>query len=959
MNFRSSTAWFFLSCLILFLTEGNIVALSLPFTPPVRNYSVSSYKAGMQNWAIDQDEDGILYVGNAMGLLEFDGTSWILHPLPTKGIIRSVLVGKDGRIYVGAFEEFGYFQRMPDNSLKYVSLSGRLLDYSMHNEEIWTILQRESEVIFHSFGCLFLYRDDKVEAIPLDGLYTPVADIHGTIYFHKGNAGLYKLDSDHLTEVSSPGNLIHDLIKILPLGNGRYVFITPSDGLFVGDFSSLKKFHTDADAIFKSHPVNKAILTQGGDLVLGTISNGILALDKEGHQVWHLNSETKLQNNTVLGLFCDPSGNIWAALDDGISYIQSNLGVYIFEPSQRKIGMVYDVLARNDSSAYIASNQGLYYAKGPNISLIPDLSGQTWFLKDWNGNIICGHNNGTYLIQGKSFRRIPGPGSGLCFKELDLYGSPGFMEGTYANPVIFKTNADGSFAIQPVSGDVHLTQNLVQDHLGNIWAQHLRKGIYRFRLSEDGSSAEHVRRFSKIGNDRVLKYSLFKLKGRVVMTDGDNFYTYADLRDTIVLFQELNDQLSGIKGVTSVCPLKNNEYWFCGSESAYFVKDDGSRLHVIREFPFSMFSSSSYDGRYSFVYNKDTDESYLCMNNAIGLITRRALDSCKDSTCTKSLMIRSFHVSCRKMALDSLMSLSAPIKVPYKYNSISISFCYPDYSQTVYRIRYRIGRHPNGIWNDLPSQNVFRENDLRPGNYVIEAEAYDSVRTLSSLRFCFEVCRPWYLKSIFIILFALLSITFIILIIWLFLQVAIKRKEREWLVQDAYSQVEQALKSRDILSVDKEMLEKDLIDKSKELSTEVLYNSSLRQSISALREDIQRLYLDGKINKSNRDILMSHVVNSIESDEENWLRFQIHFDRIHEGFLSSLKREYPSLTSTDMRFCAMLKLNQSTKEIAQQLNISTRGVDAARYRIRKKLGLAPEESLTGFIINFKGRSTLK
>ena len=81
--------------------------------------------------------------------------------------------------------------------------------------------------------------------------------------------------------------------------------------------------------------------------------------------------------------------------------------------------------------------------------------------------------------------------------------------------------------------------------------------------------------------------------------------------------------------------------------------------------------------------------------------------------------------------------------------------------------------------------------------------------------------------------------------------------------------------------------------------------------------------------------------------------FQANFDRIHENFFRNLYQQYPDLTAGDLRFCALLRLIMPTKEIAKLLNISVRGVDAARYRLRKKFNLSQEDSLTDFMINFK------
>ena len=80
--------------------------------------------------------------------------------------------------------------------------------------------------------------------------------------------------------------------------------------------------------------------------------------------------------------------------------------------------------------------------------------------------------------------------------------------------------------------------------------------------------------------------------------------------------------------------------------------------------------------------------------------------------------------------------------------------------------------------------------------------------------------------------------------------------------------------------------------------------------------------------------------------------FRRNLDRMDEKFFVKLQNAYPSLTSADLRFCALLRMNLSTKEIANTLNLTTRGVESARYRLRKKFGLEASDSLTGFIINF-------
>jgi DNA-binding CsgD family transcriptional regulator len=86
--------------------------------------------------------------------------------------------------------------------------------------------------------------------------------------------------------------------------------------------------------------------------------------------------------------------------------------------------------------------------------------------------------------------------------------------------------------------------------------------------------------------------------------------------------------------------------------------------------------------------------------------------------------------------------------------------------------------------------------------------------------------------------------------------------------------------------------------------------------------------------------------------EMQWEVFEKHFESVHEEFLKRLKATYPDLTPRELKLCAYLRLNISSKEIATLMNISTRGVEISRYRLRKKLLLEHDTNLTDFIVSF-------
>lgn len=185
---------FFISCNLL---QGS----SIPFSPIVKSYPVSDYNAGIQNWSIAQDKRGVMYFGNNSGLLEFDGSTWRLYELPQKGIVRAIYISEDDKIFVGSYEEFGYFIRTPYNTLEYHSLKSQVRNFTFHNDEIWDIVCVQGEIVFQSFGSLFFYNGHSVEGIRLSDLPLNLFQVGKTVYSQRINGGLCVLSGRKLKEL--------------------------------------------------------------------------------------------------------------------------------------------------------------------------------------------------------------------------------------------------------------------------------------------------------------------------------------------------------------------------------------------------------------------------------------------------------------------------------------------------------------------------------------------------------------------------------------------------------------------------------------------------------------------------------------------------------------------------------------------------------------------------------------
>ena len=141
--------------------------------------------------------------------------------------------------------------------------------------------------------------------------------------------------------------------------------------------------------------------------------------------------------------------------------------------------------------------------------------------------------------------------------------------------------------------------------------------------------------------------------------------------------------------------------------------------------------------------------------------------------------------------------------------------------------------------------------------------------------------------------------------------------------------------------------------KEKELANTTMLVIQKNNFLIKLQSDLTNICsTSGKeLAKNNVNLLITKIGKEIDS-EKQWKVFNMHIEQVYEDLFKKLIENYPDLTPRELNLCAYLRMNISSKEIATLMNISARGVEISRYRIRKKLRLDREANLTEFMINF-------
>lgn len=932
-------------------------AQDIPFIPPVYNYTTDHYDAGNQNWAIAQGSNGVIYFGNDNGLLSYDGVNWKLHNLPNNLSVKSIFIDSHDhyeRIYVGSFEEFGYFESNETNQLIYHTLRHRIAKYQFHNDEIWNIYPFNGKLYFQSFSTIFVYDGKEIriqKPYPAVLYFFPV----GKKMFAQliGN-DFCLFDGENFHPVFTRDRWNDDnVIALLPFKDD-WLVVTSKNGLY--RFSekgfTLTPWNIPAWKELKQSTINRAIVS-GDSYIFGTINSGIFAINKDGEKIWHIDRGNGLNNNTVLSLFRDRDHTIWAALDNGISNIRTHSPLSFFEPADSQIGPVEDILFHNNR-LYLATNQGVYSYSDTdgNLFRIPGFDIQSWFIKSFDNQVFVGHNLGTSLLQ--DFHETPIPGAhtgGMDIKEATINGKDILLESSYTSLFVYKQDSAGKWSFShAVEGFSDLIKNLEIDHAGNIWAGHMYKGVYRLKLDEELRKAVEIESYQSFDSTQVSTYrpiKVMKLRGRIVFADGNRFFTYDDIEHRVIPFDPLNNDLPGFADTHRIIPVNDNLFWFIRHKEYVLVEYSKNKYVIKDRIPYSILNNPPNVGRANILVTGDKS-SYFCMNGGIGKYSFS--ERYPEVKTDLQIAFITFHN--RNNDQRFYLNPSQKGTISYQNNNITFRFLYPEFSKKIFQVESYLQGYDSRWINTDGSRSAYYHN-LPAGDYTLSARIKDSSgKVLSAVNYSFRIKNPWYKTGWAYLLYALFIGSLAGFLIRKQTQRIIRKKHKLFAEQENRRLAQIERQEKEITALQNEKLEAELTYKGKELASAAMMLINHSEFLKGLQENIQSLILAGKINRTEGNELVSIIGKNLPEEDE-WSLFQRNFDLIHKNFFRNLKERYPSLTPTDLKLCALLRLNYSSKEIAEMLNISIRGVEAARYRLRKKLNFSETENLVDFMIKFQ------
>ncbi|MDF1866643.1 MAG: triple tyrosine motif-containing protein [Saprospiraceae bacterium] len=945
-------------------------------SPSVTNFPRSEYHAGTQNWLIKQDDRGLLYFANNKGLLEFDGTNWETYPLPKKTIVRSFSFAPDKKLYVGGQNEMGYLGTEGNGKKEYVSLVDLIPKEWKNFDDIWKIFIQSDEIIFCAEKVLLKYANNEITVIQPPTRFENFFKLNNKIYVQDKEEGLFYLENDQLFSVSSNSILSKKrIVALLPHLENKALIITALNGLYLMDDSQITPWQTASSKfLIDYHPYCATQLTDGR-YAIGTSENGLILINQEGQLISHINKNKGLQNNTILSIFQDTQKNLWLGLDNGIDYVEINTPFSIIRSEEGIEGTGYAVTVHNDK-LYLGTNQGVFYSEWNDennpltfnkFKSVQGTNGQVWNFNKLGENVIISqHKGASYLNESSAqpFSYIQG-----SWKFLPLSLHPEYViEGTYTGLNLYKkgnTNPQDYSNLQfirKLEGFNESSRIMDQDKDGNIWVSHAHKGLYKIKLSNELESIEKITFYTtKQGLPTDLFINVVKFKNQLFFTTPQGIYKYEQESDRFIKEEQFEKIFGSNPNVHRLIEDKTGNIWFSVNNDFGVLKvEENGVFNKLELVYFNQIQEELVDG-FEQVYAYDDHNIFIGSEKGF-IHYNPSLQN--DKTFPFQILIRKVTSITEKDSTifwGNLGDQSTEVKRTFsdKMNDFRFSFSAPYYEKINY-VRYRfLLKGFDDTWSDWSDKTEKEYTNLSAGDYEFSVQAINAYGKESDQAvFTFTILPPWYLTLYAKLGYLLLTITVLQSLIRFIRKNEQKKREeleleqsRELEQKEAEHKKEVEKSENEIILLRNQKLKDDINHKTSQLASATMHLVQKGEILLQLKSDLNQLLKSASQENKKKIQQISRVIEADIRLDNNWEQFELYFDQVHENFFKRLRKRFPELTPKDQKLCAYLRMNLSTKEIAPLLNISVRGVEISRYRLRKKLSLDSEMNLVGFIMD--------
>lgn len=911
------------------------------------NYSNEQYKLVVQNWHIEQDNKHVMFIANAQGVVIFNGFYWQLIKLPNNPHVRSLLKSKENTIYVGAQNDFGILKESAQG-YRYQSLAYKIPGDKHQFNDIWEIVEMGNHIFFREPSQIFLYQKEKdIKILKPEGTWTFMGKINDKIVAQDSKKGLLEYTNTGWKKLIDNDLIGKSIITgIVPYQENGFLISTQDEGLFLlndGQVMAFKPSKNYADDIFKHVYTIKRLKNES--YIMGTISHGLIRMDAKGMIIDVWNKKNGLLSNNIRYVYEDHEQNIWMAMENGLSYVSLNSPLRYLITDTDKESSGYTAV-RYNNQYWFGTSDAVYRTKGNSLfetfefERVPKTEGQVWNLQVIQNQLLVSHDKGLFNLSSGEAKKIYSNIGTWRLVDQPNSQTP-FVIGTYTG-LQQLNQLDNSSIIdkQKIQGiDESLRFLVYESYSSSYWGSHPFRGVYQFHPDFENKKLSKTTLYGKKDGlpDDFHNY-IFQVDNQLLIGTLDGIYLFSNLEKKFIPHPIYHKYTKGL-AIQFIGNDPHGNLWISAAAKVYVLQKNstGYTLMSIPEL------NEKTIGGFASINVQDLSHVLIGINKGFIHLDFLNYHWKKPAPFFNKIIL--------PRSMDTLLAIPFETKqdnipkLSYKQNALHFEFGTLEYTnpQEV-EFSYMLQGFDQE-YSDWSTKSEKDYTNLPAGKYTFIVNCrFGSDAQSESIQYSFYISPPWY-KSHLAYLSYLLFISYLAFSVFSRLQKKYILKHEQ---QQQRLQLELETAEKEVMKLKNDKLLSEVDYKNKELSAMTLHMIKRSEVLDKLKTHIKDAKKDTVVTKETLSTLL-RMIRIAEKSQDEYNDFNKQFLDVNREFFDKLQEHFPHLTSTDLKLCALLKMDLSTKEIAQILNNSTKAIEVGRYRLRKKLAIDSTTKIQVFL----------
>jgi len=770
-------------------------------------YSPVDYNYGNQNWAIAQDQRGVLYFGNALGILEFDGVTWRTIPNSNKSSIRSLAFDSNNVLYAGGYNEFGYLIPDETGNLVYKSLVYLVDSNCAEFGETWNVHCFSDTVFFLTEKFLFRYVNGKFDYWKSNNeRFYYSHEINGSYYVQEMGRGLLKFEDNELVPILKTDFFSNIRVhSILPYGDdllictrtkGLYLYSSSGNKPKIRSFSNISAKTKTLNDFFIKNIFYVGISIDDSTYALSSISGDILIVDKNWNITDVINKESLGIKSAIQYLYYDKNNSLWVALANGISQIDI-LSPFRFWNDNKGVNGTFSDIARVNNYLYISTGSGVFCTNSKKTSdfelnAFTPIEGtfeQAWGFLYYQpkGSEIFDERIANRQIKNrittKSTLLLVSTTRGLFeiikdkSKLISEYKSIYLAYQYKKDPdYLFLGLEDGIAMLSyknekwkdygKVEGTSGMIRKISEDSVGNLWLSANYKGLFKIKNPTKRNNYQNQIEFFDTTNNlpSILSIDLEYYQDTLFFYSDNDFFTYNSetKKFDLYIIPQVESQTEESVDSLETEPIDTLSFYRISNErlTTYYVSaQDDSDLWF-----------GTTKGVCRFRYNNFRDYSHINPT-----LIRQVFSG--DSIIYNGTNYIESNDSTKYLSKNPHVDLKTILE--HKDNSISFIYSSPFFEENTKNVYsfYLVGFDKK--WSDWTTETKKEYTNLREKDYTFKVKSKNIYHIETPIgEFKFKILPPWYRHLSSYIAYIIIGILVIILIVKLYTLRLIREKDK-------------------------------------------------------------------------------------------------------------------------------------------------------------------------------------